>query len=54
MQMMKKEKKDAYRRHMEFFNCTPQMTPFIMGLVASMEEQNANSEEGDFRQNPFL
>lgn len=31
-------KKDAYRRHMEFFNCTPQMTPFIMGLVASMEE----------------
>lgn len=42
-------KKDAYRRHMEFFNCTPQMTPFIMGLVASMEEQNANSEEGDFQ-----
>ena len=34
---------------MEFFNCTPQMTPFIMGLVASMEEQNANSEEGDFQ-----
>ena len=25
------------------------MTPFIMGLVASMEEQNANSEEGDFQ-----
>lgn len=42
-------KKDAYRRHMEFFNCTPQMTPFIMGLCASMEEQNANSEEGDFQ-----
>ncbi len=42
------EEKIWYRRHMEFFNCTPQMTPFIMGLVASMEEQNANSEEGDF------
>lgn len=38
------EKKAAYQRHMEFFNCTPQMTPFIMGLAASMEEQNANSD----------
>lgn len=44
------EKKiEAYKRHMEFFNCTPQMTSFIMGLAASMEEQNANSEEGDFQ-----
>ena len=42
-------KKEAYERHMEFFNCTPQMTPFIMGLAASMEEQNANSEEGEFQ-----
>ena len=32
-------KKEAYQRHMEFFNCTPQLTPFIMGLAASMEEQ---------------
>ncbi|WP_019893465.1 PTS system mannose/fructose/sorbose family transporter subunit IID [Allobaculum stercoricanis] len=44
-----KRKKEAYQRHMEFFNCTPQMTPFIMGLAASMEEQNANSEEGEFQ-----
>ena len=36
-------KKEAYQRHMEFSNCTPQLTPFIMGLAASMEEQNANS-----------
>lgn len=43
------KKKEAYRRHMEFFNCTPQMTSFIMGLAASMEEQNANAEEGDFQ-----
>ena len=28
-------KKEAYQRHMEFFNCTP--------------EQNANSEEGEFQ-----
>ena len=37
-------KKEAYKRHMEFFNCTPQMTSFIMGLAASMEEQNASSK----------
>ena len=43
------KKKEAYKRHMEFFNCTPQMTSFIMGLAASMEEQNANSKEGEFR-----
>ena len=49
MQMMRREKKEAYQRHMEFFNCTPQLTPFIMGLAASMEEQNANSEEGEFQ-----
>lgn len=34
---------------MEFFNCTPQMTSFIMGLAASMEEQNASSKEGEFQ-----
>lgn len=42
------KKKEAYLRHMEFFNCTPQMTSFIMGLAASMEEQNAASE-GEFQ-----
>ena len=39
------KKKEAYKSHMEFFNCTPQMTSFIMGLAASMEEQNASSKE---------
>lgn len=43
----KEEKKRAYERHMEFYNCTPQLTSFIMGLSASMEEKNANSN-GDF------
>lgn len=44
-----KAKKEAYHRHMEFFNCTPQMTSFIMGLAASMEEQNATSKDGSFQ-----
>ncbi len=44
-----KERREAYRRHMEFFNCTPQMTGFIMGLAALMEEQNAKSEDGSFQ-----
>ena len=26
-------KKEAYQRHMEFFNCTPQLTPFIAYLL---------------------
>ena len=43
------ERKEAYRRHMEFFNCTPQMTGFIMGLAASMEEQNAKAEDDSFQ-----
>lgn len=43
------KKKEAYQRHMEFFNCKPQMTSFIMGLAASMEEQNASSKEGEFQ-----
>ena len=43
------KKKEAYKRHMEIFNCTPQMTSFIMGLAASMEEQNAGSKEGEFQ-----
>lgn len=42
------ERKKAYQRHMEFFNCTPQMTSFIMGLATSMEEQNAKSEDDSF------
>lgn len=52
--LMKKlygDKKDEYtqslERHMEFFNCTPQIVPFIGGVVASMEETNANSDDFD-------
>lgn len=35
----------AYKRHMEFFNCTPQTSSFIVGLAASMEERFYNDRE---------
>lgn len=38
---------EALKRNSMFFNTTPQMAPFIMGLTLSMEEENANSE-GEF------
>ncbi|WP_342636077.1 PTS system mannose/fructose/sorbose family transporter subunit IID [Collinsella tanakaei] len=34
-------KKEAYRRHMAFYNCTPQTSAFVLGLSASMEENYA-------------
>lgn len=34
-------KKEAYKRHMAFYNCTPQTSAFVLGLSASMEEQYA-------------
>ena len=38
---------DALKRHSEFFNSTPMVDPFIFGVVAAMEEENANNEEFD-------
>lgn len=38
-------KKTAYNRHMEFFNCTPQMASFLMGITSSMEEQYVNDKD---------
>ncbi len=37
----------AMKRHSVFFNTTPQMAPFILGLATSMEEENAKNP-GDF------
>lgn len=37
----------SLERHMEFFNCTPQIAPFIGGVVASMEENNAKNNNFD-------
>lgn len=36
---------DALKRHSEFFNSHSWLTSFIMGIVASMEEQKANNPE---------
>lgn len=38
-------KKEAYKRHMNFYNCTPQTSAFVLGLSASMEEQYYDDKE---------
>lgn len=38
-------KKAAYRRHMAFYNCTPQTSAFVLGLAASMEERYAEDND---------
>lgn len=38
-------KKEAYERHMAFYNCTPQTSAFALGLAASMEEEYAADRE---------
>ena len=37
----------ALQRHMEFMSCTPHIVTLLAGIVAAMEEENANSEEFD-------
>lgn len=36
---------EAMKRHSVFFNTTPQMAPFILGLSLSMEEENAKDPQ---------
>lgn len=43
----KEEYYEALKRNSMFFNTTPQMAPFIMGLGLSMEEENVKSN-GEF------
>lgn len=38
-------KKEAYERHMMYYNCTPQTSAFVLGLTASMEEQYYEDQE---------
>jgi len=38
-------KKEAYKRHMAFYNCTPQTSAFALGLSAAMEEQYYQDRE---------
>jgi PTS system mannose-specific IID component/fructoselysine and glucoselysine-specific PTS system IID component len=35
------KRKEAYKRHMAFYNCTPQLSAFVLGLSSSMEEEYA-------------
>ena len=37
--------KEAYKRHLEFFNTNPYMAPAIIGAAIKLEEQGASSEE---------
>lgn len=39
------KKKAAYKRHLAFYNCTPQTSSFVLGLSASMEEQLAKNPD---------
>ena len=41
------EKIAAVKRHLEFFNCTAAMSPFIMGVTVAMEEENKKSDNFD-------
>lgn len=36
--------RDALVRHVEFFNITPQLAPFVGGVIASMEEMKVRGE----------
>jgi PTS system mannose-specific IID component len=43
----KEERRKAIVRHSSFFNCTYETAPFIMGLSAAMEKENANNPDFD-------
>lgn len=39
------KRKEAYNRHLEFFNITPQFGAFVLGLSAAMEEEYAENPD---------
>lgn len=39
------KKKEAYHRHMAFYNCTPQTSAFVLGLSSAMEEEYAQNPD---------
>lgn len=43
----KEERSEAYSRHLEFYNCQTTMQPFIVGITAAMEEENAKNSDFD-------
>lgn len=42
----KEEAREALKRHLSFFNTTPQVVSFITGACIALEEQNKKSKEG--------
>ena len=42
-----KELADALQRHMEFFNITAHVSPFVGGITLAMEEMNAKDKDFD-------
>ncbi len=43
----KEDQAAAMKRHLEFFNTTPQLATLILGISAAMEESNANDPNFD-------
>ncbi|MFL0252727.1 PTS system mannose/fructose/sorbose family transporter subunit IID [Clostridium neuense] len=43
----KKEKAEALKRHLEFFNITNVLAPIVLGITAAMEEENAKNKNFD-------
>ena len=41
------ERIEGYKRHLEFYNSQATMHPFILGVTASLEEENANNDDFD-------
>lgn len=41
------EYSEALLRHTAFFNTTPHIAPFVMGITAAMEEENAENKDFD-------
>jgi mannose/fructose/N-acetylgalactosamine-specific phosphotransferase system component IID len=42
----KEEAREALKRHLSFFNTTPQVVSFITGACVALEEENKKSKEG--------
>ena len=42
-----KDKSDALKRHLEFFNTTPHISTLMLGISTAMEESNAKSDGFD-------
>lgn len=43
----KENMKEALKRHSEFFNVTPMVSPLVMGITTALEEQNAKDDTFD-------